>query len=577
MKNILVIEDDDQVRENIAEILELEDFEATTAENGFIGVQLAIEKLPDLIICDVMMPELDGYGVLKALRQNPATAAIPFIFLTAKAERHDLRQGMNLGADDYLTKPFTPDELRQVIAIRLAKQAAIAADYQQQLQQLTAGLDHLTRYDRITGLPNQLYLHERFYQSQPRTQQQSALLVLSLDQFHWLRSTLGHGFSEVLLKAVVERLKTFCNDSDRPIDTLAYVNTDQFILLLTTDEETLQVAQLLKKLFAEPFVLNGREVFITVSIGIASDRTHRRDLDLLIANAEIAMHHIKRQGGNGYQLYTDQMKINAAQRLTLESALHHAIENEQLQLYYQPQVDLSSGEIVGAEALLRWQHPEWGFVSPGKFIPIAEETGLIIPLGEWVLQTACTQAKTWLHQNGLQKVSVNLSTRQFNQTNLTQKLVKLLTETGLEPSCLELEVTETMLMQDKQSALIILNHLRKIGVQISIDDFGTGYSSLSYLQHFPFDRLKIDQSFVRNIVSNKNNMAIITAVISMAHDLKLQVTGEGVETTEELAFLQQQNCDVIQGYLFSKPIPPAEFGILLSSGKQLRISEFNDL
>ena len=576
MKNILVIEDDDQVRENIAEILELEDFEAITAENGFVGVQLAIEKLPDLIICDVMMPQLDGYGVLKALRQNPATAAIPFIFLTAKAERHDLRQGMNLGADDYLTKPFTPDELRQVIAIRLAKQAAIAADYQQQLQQLAAGLDHLTRYDRITGLPNQLYLHERFYQ-QPRAQQQTPLLVLSLDQFHWLRSTLGHGFSEVLLKAVVERLKNFCSDGDRPIDTLAYVNRDQFIVLLATDEqETLQVAKLLKKLFAEPFVLDGREVFITVSIGIASDRTHHRDLDLLIANAEIAMHHIKRQGGNGYQLYTDQMKINAAQRLTLESALHHAIENEQLQLYYQPQVDLSSGEIVGAEALLRWQHPEWGFVSPGKFIPIAEETGLIIPLGEWVLQTACAQAKTWLHQNGLQQVSVNLSARQFNQSNLTQKLVKLLTETGLEPSCLELEITETMLMQDKQAALIILNQLRKIGVQISIDDFGTGYSSLSYLQHFPFDRLKIDQSFVRNIVSNKNNMAIITAVISMAHDLKLQVTGEGVETTEELAFLQQQNCDAIQGYLFSKPIPPAEFENLLSSGKQLKIREFND-
>ena len=309
MKNILVIEDDDQVRENIAEILELEDFEAITAENGFIGVQLATEKLPDLIICDVMMPELDGYGVLKALRQNPATAAIPFIFLTAKAERHDLRQGMNLGADDYLTKPFTPGELRQVIAIRLAKQAALAQDYQQQLQQLTAGLDHLTRYDRITGLPNQLYLHERFYQSQPRTQQQSALLVLSLDQFHWLRSTLGHGFSEVLLKAVVERLKTFCSGGDRPIDTLAYVTTDQFILLLTTDEETLQVAQLLKKLFAEPFVFDGREVFITVSIGIASDRLHRRDLDLLIANAEIAMHHIKRQGGNGYRLYIDFIQI----------------------------------------------------------------------------------------------------------------------------------------------------------------------------------------------------------------------------------------------------------------------------
>ena len=575
MKNILVIEDDDQVRENIEEILELENFEATTAKNGFVGLQLAIEKLPDLIICDVMMPELDGYGVLKALQQNPATAAIPFIFLTAKVEHQDLRQGMNLGADDYLTKPFTPDELRQVIAIRLAKQTAITQDYQQQLQQLAAGLDHLTRYDRVTGLPNQLYLHERFYHSQPHAQQ-SSLLVFSLDQFHWLRSTLGHGFSEVLLQAVVERLKNFCSGGDRAIDTLAYVNAAQFILLLNTEAHAMQLAQLIKELFIKPFVLDKSEVFITVSIGIANE-AHHRDLDLLIANAEIAMYQIRRQGGNGYQIYTDQMKINASQRLTLEAALHHAIENQQLQLYYQPQIDLSSGKIVGAEALLRWQHPDWGFVSPEKFIPIAEENGLIVSLGEWVLQTACTQARTW-HQKGLRKISVNLSTRQFNQINLTQKLVQILTKTGLKPSCLELEITESILMQDKQSALLILQHLRKIGVQISIDDFGTGYSSLSYLQHFPFDRLKIDQSFIRNIVSNKNNMAIITAVIAMAHNLKLQVTGEGVETEEELAFLQQQNCDTFQGYLFSKPIPSEEFAILLSSGRKLIINEvFNDL
>ena len=575
MKNILVIEDDDQVRENIEEILELENFEATTAKNGFVGLQLAIEKLPDLIICDVMMPELDGYGVLKALQQNPATAAIPFIFLTAKVEHHDLRQGMNLGADDYLTKPFTPDELRQVIAIRLAKQTAITQDYQQQLQQLAAGLDHLTRYDRVTELPNQLYLHERFYHSQPHAQQ-SSLLVFSLDQFHWLRSTLGHGFSEVLLQAVVERLKNFCSGGDRAIDTLAYVNAAQFILLLNTEAHAMQLAQLIKELFVKPFVLDESEVFITVSIGIANEAQHR-DLDLLIANAEIAMYQIRRQGGNGYQIYTDQMKINASQRLTLEAALHHAIENQQLQLYYQPQIDLSSGKIVGAEALLRWQHPDWGFVSPEKFIPIAEENGLIISLGEWVLQTACTQARTW-HQNGLRKISVNLSTRQFNQIDLTQKLVQILTKTGLKPSCLELEITESILMQDKQSALLILQHLRKIGVQISIDDFGTGYSSLSYLQHFPFDRLKIDQSFIRNIVSNKNNMAIITAVIAMAHNLKLLVTGEGVETEEELAFLQQQNCDTFQGYLFSKPIPSEEFAILLSSGRKLIINKvFNDL
>lgn len=397
MTKILVIEDEVQVRENIQEILELEDFDILVAENGRIGVQLAKAEIPDLIICDIMMPELDGYGVLTALRQDWATATIPLIFLTAKADRSDMRQGMQLGADDYLIKPVTPAELLQAIATRLERQAAI-----------------------------------------------------------------------------IER-------------------------------------------------------------------------------------------------YTN-MKLGSSKRLALEVSLRHALEREEFQVYYQPRVDLQTGEIISAEALLRWNHPERGLVLPAEFIPIAEETGLIIPIGEWVLRTACVQAKAWqvAHLAPIQ-VAVNLSARQLIQNNLTKKIFQILTEKNLEHNFLELEITESLLMQDAENASKTLRELRSIGVSISIDDFGAGYSSLNYLHKFQFDTLKIDRSFIRNIANNPENAVITKAMIQMAHGLNLKVIAEGVETEAELAFLCQQQCNAIQGYLFSRPVPAAEFEMLLTAGKQLRI------
>lgn len=581
MTKILVIEDEAQVLDNIQEILEIEDFDTITAENGCIGVQLAKVEAPDLIICDVMMPEMDGYGVLTALRQYSATVNIPLIFLTAKADRSDVRQGMELGADDYLTKPFTPAELLKAIATRLEKKAAVQELYMNQIRQVEAKLNHLVYHNSLTGLPNQLLLRERFNQVQAQLNynEPTSILLVSLDQFNWINSSLGHTFSDLLIKAAAKRLTTYITNIDSNIDTLVHLNADQFIILLKTiqhREDAAGVAQTILDVLSQPFVLNGQEVVITASIGIALCPGDSSNIDDLTTNAEVAMGGAKQQGGNQYQFYTTEMKSRSSNRLALEASLRHALEREEFQVYYQPQVDLQTGQIISAEALVRWNHPQWGLVSPAHFIPLAEENGLIIPIGEWVLRTACVQAKAWqIKHLAPLKVAVNLSARQVVKQNLSKRIVEILIESGLNPQFLELEITESILMQDTQTAIKTLTELKAIGVQISIDDFGIGYSSLNYLQKFPFDTLKVDRCFVSNIASNPENAVITKAIIQMAHDLNLKVIAEGVETEAELTFLCQQQCNAMQGYLFSRPIPAAEFEILLTAGKQLRMPKLD--
>ncbi|HEY9649362.1 MAG TPA: EAL domain-containing protein [Coleofasciculaceae cyanobacterium] len=572
MKKILVIEDEELVRENILELLDAEGFEVISAENGRIGVDLAKAMLPDLILCDVMMPDLDGYGVLNTLRQETATATVPFIFLTAKAAKADFRQGMELGADDYITKPFTRAELLGAIATRLKKQAAVQDQYHTELQQAKEQLHYLIHHDRLTQLPNRLSLRERFQQVQTIDTNPDKLITvlsLSLDRFNQINDSLGHSYGDLLLKAVAQRL-THCVN---PQDIVARLEAGQFAIILATPQhkkEAENVAQTLLQCISETFKVADREIFITASIGMALYPQDGTEIEQLLKHANIAMTQTQQLGGDQYQFYTPVFNIGSSDRLALQSSLRYALERQELRVFYQPQVNLNTGEIVGSEALVRWQHPERGLVAPDKFIPIAEETGLIVSIGEWVLKTACEQTKIWQNSGFSDlRVAINLSSRQFTQIDLRKQLVQILMTTGLDPEYIELELTESMLVQNTEVAIRRLNALKSLGVKIAIDDFGTGYSSLSYLQQFPFDILKIDRCFIRNITSDSNNAAITKAIIEMAKTLNLKLMAEGVETESELSFVRQHHCDGMQGYLFSRPVPAHEFGQLLASGKRL--------
>jgi diguanylate cyclase (GGDEF)-like protein len=579
MKKILVIEDEDFVRENILELLDVEGFEAIGAENGQVGLNLAKGIIPDLILCDVMMPGLDGYGVLRAIRQDALMASIPFIFLTAKAAKADFRQGMELGADDYITKPFTRAELLGAITSRLKKQATLETLYNSELQQAKAEINYLIHHDSLTHLPNQLSLREQFKQVQSQdisNEKLVTVLSLDLDRFNQINDNLGQAVADVLLKAVAERIKT-CVGS---LGIVARLNTTQFAIILAFAQqdacstqykrEVGNLAQTLLNSLSQTFELAKQELFITASIGIALYPRDGTEIEQLLNHANTALTQAKQHGGNQYQFYSTAFNIGSSDRLALQSSLRHALERQELLLYYQPQVNLKTGQIVGAEALVRWQHPERGLISPDKFIPIAEETGLIVPIGEWVLKTACQQTKVWQNAGFSHlRIAVNLSSRQFSQIDLRHQLVAILMETGLDPKYIELELTESMLVHNTEVAIRRLNALKSLGVEIAIDDFGTGYSSLSYLQQFPFDILKIDRCFIQNITDNPNNAAITKAIIEMAKTLNLKLMAEGVETEAELSFVCQNHCDGMQGYLFSRPLPSHDFEQLLKKNKRL--------
>lgn len=566
MKKILVIEDEELVRENILELLDAEGLAGIGATNGYKGIDLAKVEKPDLIICDVMMPGLDGYSVLKALRQESNFATTPFIFLTAKAAKADFRQGMELGADDYLTKPFTRAELLGAIATRFKKQQ----QYRSELEQAQDQLDYLMHHDSLTNLPNQLSLREQFKQiKSTHSQQLMTIICVGLDRFNQINDDLGHSVGDRLLQAVAQRLVNGVTSEDY----VARLGSGQFAIILPTTphkKDAVLIAQTLLEQFSQTFAIDDQEIFVTASIGMALYPRDGRDIEQLLNQANKAMFQAKQQGGNCHQFYSIALSKGTSDRVALKTNLRYALERDELQVYYQPQLDLETGKIIGAEALLRWEHPERGLVSPIKFIPLAEETGLILPIGEWVLKMACQQTRHWQKVGYPHlKIAVNLSGRQFQQLDLRHRLVKIFTETGLRPEYLELELTESMLVENTDVAIRRLQALKALGVEIAIDDFGTGYSSLSYLQQFPFDTLKIDRCFIRNIQDNPSQAAITQAIIEMANTLDLKLVAEGVETDAELSFVVQHHCHKMQGYLFSKPLPAKEFESLLFSGKYL--------
>ncbi|HEX2916107.1 MAG TPA: EAL domain-containing protein [Chloroflexia bacterium] len=562
MKKILVIEDEPPVQANILELLEAEGFEVIGAENGLVGVEKARTYRPNLVICDVMMPELNGYNVLATLRKHPETATIPFIFLTAKAEKADLRQGMQLGADDYLTKPFTRSELLGAISTRLSKHAAIAEHYAQEIKQAEEKLNSLIYYDNLTQLPNSAYARQSFERavaSNGHSDHLLPVLSLNIDRFHRITDSLGHAQGDLLLKEIAERLHACAGRGS----TIARMQAGQLVILLpmtTRAADTGAVLGAIKDTLSRKFNLNGREIYITSSIGVALYPSDGQDFETLLRNADVALSYVKDRGGNNWEFFSSHMNNGLSEQLEMETNLRHALERNELRVYYQPQIDIENQRLVGSEALLRWQHPEKGLIPPGKFIPLAEETNLIIPMTEWILREACRQNRAWQLSSGLPlRIAVNLSARQLSQTDLADKVLAILDETDHEPQYLELELTESVLMENVEAAITTLTRLKSLGVRIAIDDFGMGYSSLSQLKRLPFDTLKIDQYFVRNITDNPENIAITQTIIHMAHILKLSVIAEGVETKNELDYLKGLECDEVQGYYFSRPLAQCDF------------------
>ena len=429
-------------------------------------------------------------------------------------------------------------------------------------------LEHQATHDALTGLANRALLKDRLKQAihyAQRSQRIVAVALLDLDRFKVINDTLGHATGDALLCQIAARLKA----AVRETDTVARFGGDEFVVLLTEVAVAQDLDRVLLKIlqiFKDPFLIDQRQLMLAASLGISTYPQHSHDPATLIRYADIAMYQSKKSG-SAFSFYANEMNPFGLETLELELDLHGALERQEFCLHYQPKVDLETGTICGCEALLRWQHPDLGMVSPGQFIPLAEETGLIVPIGTWVIEEACRQNLAW-QVAGLSAVhvAVNLSARQFRQGDLAATVSSILCQTGLDPNLLELELTESMIMDDPHGAEQALIALKNLGVSLSLDDFGTGYSSLNYLSRFPVDHLKIDQSFIRDIATSDTRTAVVSSIIDIAHNLHLTAIAEGVETQEQLAFLIANGCDAMQGYLFSKPLPATEFAQLLRQG-----------
>jgi diguanylate cyclase (GGDEF)-like protein/PAS domain S-box-containing protein len=433
-------------------------------------------------------------------------------------------------------------------------------------------IHHVAQHDVLTGLPNRSLLQDRLEQAvaySGRTSHPVWVMLIDLDRFKFVNDSMGHKAGDVLLVTIAARLRSALRDTD----TVARLSGDEFVVILTEHQDEQLSADIVQRLMdsvAQPVMLGNKEFLVTCSIGVAVYPTDGAPADSLIEHADIAMYRAKKLGRNNFQFYTPAMNDEALERVRIETALRSALERNEFVLHYQPQVDLVTGQICGMEALIRWKHPELGMVAPNRFIGVAEETGLIVPIGAWVMRTACAQNRAWQDAGlGKLRVAVNLSARQFGAPNLLADIASVLSDTGLAPDCLEIELTESLFMNDVTLAVDLMHSMKALGVNLSIDDFGTGYSSLSYLSRFPIDVLKIDRSFVADITRDANDAAIVASIIALAHNLKLAVIAEGVETEEQLDYLRSRGCDEMQGYYFSKPLAPFEFELLLRQHKCL--------
>jgi diguanylate cyclase (GGDEF)-like protein len=556
---VLLIEDNPGDARLIREML-AEDpaapFQLNCVDRLSHGLEFLTSKKTGLVLLDLSLPDSHGLGTFATVYAH--SPQVPIIVLSGNDDQTLALSAVKTGAQDYLVKGKIDREL----LVRAMQYSIERKGYQQQIE-------HQANYDALTGLPNRNLVHDRLKQAvyAQRQLRSIAVVFLDLDHFKFINDSLGHNAGDTLLQNIADRLHSLVRDGD----TVARLGGDEFILILNdqANEEIVYRAmhRIINKV-AEPMTINDQELYITCSAGISLYPQDGPDVETLFKNADAAMYRAKEHGRNNFQFYTAEMNRFVSERLSLESSLRRALERNELLLHFQPKVDLRSGAIVGAEALVRWQHPDRGLILPDSFIPLAEETGLIVQIGEWVLRAACTQNRAWQVEE-LQPgtVSVNLSARQFRQEALVKSVAKILSETGLRPEHLEMELTESMVMLNAEAAIATLQGLKSIGVQLSVDDFGTGYSSLSYLKSLPIGILKIDRSFVRDIGEGDgpDDGIIAQAIIALGHSLHLKVIAEGVETEAQLKFLKARGCDEMQGHYCSMPIPPEEYRLLLTT------------
>ena len=509
----------------------------------------------DVVLLDLSLPDAQGLETLAQV--HVANPKVPIVVLSGHSDEDLAVQAVQNGAQDYLVKgQGTGDLLHRAIRYAIER------------KRLEEQLAHLAQYDHLTGLANRALFQERLANAITQANRldiRFALFLLDLDRFKAVNDTRGHPIGDVLLKQVAARLA----EGVRETDTVARLGGDEFAIIVTNLAEAADVAVLAQKILkalSVPYVLDGHKVFTTASIGITVYPSDADSPDTLLKFADNALYHAKDSGRGAYRFYYSEMNARAQLRNALESELRHALERDEFVLCYQPKVGAFDHEVVGAEALIRWNHPERGVISPDEFIPIAEATGLIVEIGEWVLKAACAQSIAWRGRGlPLIPMAVNVSPIQFRRAEFVDTVTRVIESTGFDPAALELEITENMIMEDVTGVMRLLHDLHRLGISLSIDDFGTGYSSLAYLKRFPVDKLKIDRSFIHDIGHDADDAAITRAIITLGESLNLHVIAEGVESEDQLAFLRREGCREIQGYFISKPLTADAFAVWFMS------------
>jgi len=604
--NVLIVDDSKVIRAAIREVLEIGNIQVTEACGGKEALESIYNNLPDLVLLDVVMPKMDGVSVLKALRTSYSKIQLPIILVTSQGSTREMVQALDLGANDYVTKPIDFDVLwARLTNLLMQKQAAeylrsAQHSLEQQIKQRTAELKSTNQqlekeieerllveeklqkqasYDELTNLPNRSLATDRLHQTLVKARRHKlnpSVAFLDLDNFKYINDTFGHAAGDELLREVARRLSGCARGSD----TVARLGGDEFLLILDDDDNAKghqpeigirHVAERIIKSFAKPIVIEDQELNITPSIGFAVYPKDGEDSNELMRHADAAMYRSKNAGKNTYCFYSPEMTVQAKLRMNIEAQLRHALQRNEFSIHYQPIVNSKSGEIVKAEALLRWDCDELGMITPDTFIPIAEETGMILPIGDWVIKKACEQVKSWRNL-GLRNicVTINVSARQFqSDSSLVATVGAALKQNSLPAEAVQLELTEGILLEETSASAKVMKQIEKIGIKLLIDDFGTGYASLSYLQHYNFDSLKIDRSYINNIFNSEQDAKLVKAVIAMANSLGMSVVSEGVETKGQMNFLLDADCDFMQGYYFSKPVPEDEFVAFLKNNKRV--------